>query len=427
MSGLVSMPSRSVPKSVPKQTTIADNEAALLGALIQTPELVSAVTDAVPLTDRDFSTARFGLVFKTLVEKVRSGEPVDPVLLAGDLQGQFNLSELLALCDLEIPSAPACIEHARRIRRHSLLCRFKAAANDFLRRPNSDTIRTVQEVLAEISAVRSGPVSAADAADRLLENLRNPAAGLSYGFSDLDLWTGGMKPQEVIILAGRPSMGKSSLATQIAVQLARDGKVVLFVSLEVAVVQVMLKALALLSGRSPSDIRQGRVSEIELAGHLDQLRGMRLWIDERGAHKPSTIRSAAVGLKNSHGLDLVIIDHLQLLRGDASRYGNQTEELADISRSFKSMANELAVPILVLSQLSREVENRADKRPALSDLRGSGALEQDSDVVLFLYREKYYRRDADDTTEIILAKQRHGPTGVAKAIFDPTTTAFYEI
>lgn len=400
-------------------------ETTLISSVLTRPDLAHLVVVETGLSGDDFLDGTNALVFRAIQEDLEQGIPVDAALLAEKLRNKVDVSGLVGSVSQETPSAEASLEYARKIRRHSIIRQFKSAAARLIQHPGSDLAAAeVQKHLDQLAvATGGGPRTIAQFAAQVVENLSNPKPGLSYGFTELDDLTGGMKPGEMIILAGRPGMGKSSLSNQIALGAALSGKTVLLFSLEVSGVQVASKIIALLAGIPLQSIRQGRVSPLELFDHLALLENIPLVIDDRGGLTTAAVRATSLREKERRGLDLVIIDYLQLLHGDG-KYAKRYEEITAISGAIKQIARELEVPVIALSQLSRDVESRAEKRPALSDLRESGALEQDADVVILLYRQKYYEADADDTAEIIVAKQRHGPTGTVKAVFDPEMTAF---
>ncbi|MCP1335635.1 replicative DNA helicase [Futiania mangrovi] len=287
-------------------------------------------------------------------------------------------------------------------------------------------------------------------------------SGLSTGLTDLDQKLGGLHPSDLIILAGRPSMGKTALATQIAFNIAKDfvpevdtdgtvkaasGGRVGFFSLEMSAEQLASRLLSQESEISSEKIRRGQVTEEEfqrLAIAAQRVEAAPLFIDDTPALPISTLLARARRLKRQHGLDLVVVDYLQLLRpGGASRADNRVQELSEITQGLKAMAKELSVPVIALSQLSRAVESREDKRPQLSDLRESGSIEQDADVVTFVFREEYYLGRAEPRegtpehadwqekmsevygkAEVIIGKQRHGPIGTVALQFQGEFTRF---
>jgi len=295
--------------------------------------------------------------------------------------------------------------------------------------------------------------------------------GVATNFTDLDKNLGGLHPSDLLILAGRPSMGKTALATNIAFNAARayrpgkdpngrtiaeDGAVVGFFSLEMSAEQLATRVLSEQSGVSSDKIRRGEVSSTDFEKFVRaslELAEMPLYIDDTPALSITGLRTRARRLQRTHGLGLIVIDYLQLLRGSGDGGGaeNRVQEVSEITRGLKALAKELNVPVLALSQLSRQVESREDKRPMLSDLRESGSIEQDSDVVMFIFREEYYLsrgqpsqrpeeandkfneryerwhkrlQEVHDTAELLIAKQRHGPINNITLRFDSHTTRF---
>jgi replicative DNA helicase len=286
-------------------------------------------------------------------------------------------------------------------------------------------------------------------------------SGVSTGLRDLDTKLGGLQPSDLVILAGRPSMGKTALATNIAFNVARayraehhadgtvdvkDGAIVGFFSLEMSAEQLATRLLSEQSGVPSERVRRGRIDDNEWHHFVEasrELQSIPLYIDDTGGLTIATLAARARRLKRQRGLGLLVIDYLQLLAGDGRFGENRVQEVTQITTGLKALAKELNVPILALSQLSRQVENRDDKRPQLSDLRESGSIEQDADVVMFVFREEYYvtRREPREGTaehlewqaemeqvhglaEVIIGKQRHGPTGTVKMQFQAEVTRF---
>jgi replicative DNA helicase len=300
----------------------------------------------------------------------------------------------------------------------------------------------------------SALVSAMDIVDQARLSNRK-IIGLTTGFVDLDRRLGGLNKSDLIILAGRPSMGKTALVTNIAVNAAsayakkaEGGGKVAFFSLEMSSEQLVTRILAQQCNIPSEKIRHGSIREEDftrLTGANKELSGLPLFIDDTPALTISAVRTRARRLKRQHGLDLIVIDYLQLLQGsdDRRRLENRVQEISEITRSLKALAKDLNVPVVALSQLSRAVEARDDKRPQLADLRESGSIEQDADVVMFVYREEYYeaRREPNKSdskhaewasrvektrnlAEVIIAKQRHGPIGTVELFFDGNYTKF---
>jgi replicative DNA helicase len=278
--------------------------------------------------------------------------------------------------------------------------------------------------------------------------------GVTSGLLDVDRWLGGLHPSDLLIIAGRPSMGKTALATNIAFNAARaylrkpvEGAKVAFFSLEMSAEQLAMRILASESGIPSDKIRRGNIRKEDFPHFVEvsrQINDIQLFIDDTPGLGLHTLRSRARRLKRQHDIGLIVIDYLQLIDAMSKRSSdNRVQEVSTITRSLKTLAKELNIPVLALSQLSRAVEQRDDKRPQLSDLRESGSIEQDADVVMFVYREEYYesRKEPKEGTEehtqwqkrmhevynqseLIIAKQRHGPTGTIKLFFDGQLTKF---
>jgi len=290
-------------------------------------------------------------------------------------------------------------------------------------------------------------------------------SGIATGLRDLDTKMGGLQPSDLIIIAGRPGMGKTSLATNIAYNIARahqadlqvdgtmktvNGGIVGFFSCEMSAEQLATRIIAERTGISSSSIRRGGISEADFEKIRDysiELQSLPFYVDETGGLSISQLTARARRLKRQKGLDLIVIDYIQLLSGSGKRgTDNRVQEITEITTSLKALAKELNVPVIALSQLSRQVESRDDKRPQLSDLRESGSIEQDADVVMFVYREEYYLANKEPRAgtpeyekwmldmslvhgkaEVIIGKQRHGPTGTVDLQFDGSVTRFSDL
>ncbi|WP_339632307.1 replicative DNA helicase [uncultured Sneathiella sp.] len=279
--------------------------------------------------------------------------------------------------------------------------------------------------------------------------------GVTTGLKDMDGKLGGLHKSDLLILAGRPSMGKTSLATNIAYNAAKahhasggkEGAVVGFFSLEMSAEQLVGRVLAEATEISSEKLRRGDLTDDEFANKLVPqsalISELPLYIDDTPALSIAALRTRARRLKRSHGLGLIVVDYLQLMKGSGRRQDNRVQEISEVTQGLKAVAKELDIPVIALSQLSRQVENRDDKRPQLSDLRESGSIEQDADVVMFVYREAYYEERKAPTegtpehadwqdrmsrlhnlAEVIIGKQRHGPIGIIKLHFKPEFTRF---
>jgi replicative DNA helicase len=286
-------------------------------------------------------------------------------------------------------------------------------------------------------------------------------SGVATGLNDLDQKMGGLQSSDLIIIAGRPGMGKTALATNVAFNIARayefavnpdgshatvNGGIVGFFSLEMSCEQLATRVIAEQAGVPSYKIRRGDITEHEFHRIADAAREMQtvpFFIDQTGGLTIAQLAARARRLKRQRGLDVLVIDYLQLLSGSRSKGDNRVQEITEITTNLKALAKELNVPIMALSQLSRQVESRDDKRPQLSDLRESGSIEQDADVVMFVYREEYYLRNreprpgteehikwmsemerAHGRAEVIIGKQRHGPTGTVELAFEADVTRF---
>jgi replicative DNA helicase len=290
-------------------------------------------------------------------------------------------------------------------------------------------------------------------------------SGIGTGLSKLDLLMGGLQKSDLIIIAGRPAMGKTALATNIAYSIAADyrgdprpdgsietvsGGVVGFFSLEMSAEQLATRILSEQTEISSSKVRRGDITEEEfskLAAAAQTMQSIPLFIDDTGGLSIAQLTARARRLKRQRGLDLMVVDYLQLLTGSSRRASEgRVQEVTEITTGLKALAKELEIPIIALSQLSRQVEARDDKRPQLADLRESGSIEQDADVVMFVYREEYYLKNrepregseewfkwetemkmAENRAELIIGKQRHGPTGTVKTVFEPMFTRFSDL
>ena len=270
--------------------------------------------------------------------------------------------------------------------------------------------------------------------DKITKLYENKAGltGLPTGFRDLDRMTSGLQPSDLILVAARPSMGKTAFTLNIAQNVGvRQRKTVAFFSLEMSQEQLVQRLLCQIAHIDSQKLRTGQLNSDDewsrLTDACDKLYESPVYIDDTPGISVAEMRSKARRLKSEHGLDLIIVDYLQLMQGRNSE--SRQQEISEISRSLKALARELKVPLIALSQLSRSVESRQDKRPMLSDLRESGALEQDADIVSFLYREDYYDKETENQhiTEVILAKHRNGPVGSVKLYFKNEFTLFLNL
>ncbi|HUZ13766.1 MAG TPA: replicative DNA helicase [Caulobacteraceae bacterium] len=457
-------------------------EQALLGALLYDNGAYERITDA--LKPEHFYEPFHGRLFVSIEIHIRRGQLADPTLLAEQFQRDAAFQELGAvryLADLvdRAPPAARAADYARAIYDLALRRELIRIGGDIVATAETsdpevtarDQIETAEQQLyslAETGGASTGLVGL-DAA--LVAAVEMAAAayerdgglsGLATGIGDLDQKLGGLHPSDLIIIAARPSMGKSSLCANIAFNVARryaweprpdggrktvDGGVVAFFALEMSAAQVATRLLAEVSGVPSDKIRRGEITAVEFGRIRDaatQIQESPLYIDDTGGIAMGKLAARARRLKRSVGLDLIVIDYLQLMTaGAGARPENRVQEITQVTQGLKALAKELNVPVLAAAQLSRQVENRDDKRPQLADLRESGSIEQDADVVMSIYRESYYLRRTEpkegtsehlawqenldkvhNLAEIIIGKQRHGPIGTVKLHYDENITKF---
>ncbi|MBX3482272.1 replicative DNA helicase [Phenylobacterium sp.] len=456
-------------------------EQALLGALLFDNAAFERLGDH--LQDRHFYEPFHQRLFAAVEGAIRKGALADPILLAEQFSSDPAFQELGGvryLADLvdRAPPAANAPDYARTVYDLALrrdLIRIGGDISTTAQRGDAeldarDQIEAAEQQLyqlAETGGVSSGFVNFSDALQGALamaaeaHSRDGGLAGLSTGLIDLDQKIGGMHPSDLMILAARPSMGKTSLACNIAFDVAKNyawepqpdgsrktvsGGVVAFFSLEMSSEQLAMRLLAEVSGVSGDRLRKGEIDAMEFGRIRDaalEIQEAPLYIDATGGITLAKLTARARRLKRMVGLDLIVVDYLQLVTTGAGGPDNRVQEVSMITQGLKALAKELAVPVLALSQLSRQVESREDKKPQLSDLRESGSIEQDADMVMFVYREEYYlsRLEPREGTEehfrwqeqmdqvkglaeVIIGKQRHGPIGNVKLSFHSDTTKF---
>lgn len=391
---------------------------------------------AALLTDEDFYRQENRIVFRALLNIYNRGTPPDILLIENELRrtgeiDQVDRSYLFSLIDMEFTTARAEAQ-ATVIKEKAILRRLIQAGEEIADEARNeqniveDVLESAEKKILSVTSktTQIGFERLATVLQRSFERIQhihnNPGdmEGVTTGFADLNKITNGLHKSDLILLAARPSMGKTALALNIAANAARAGKVVALFSLEMSKTQLGNRLLSTMSGVDSMSLNTGNLSDEDMRELIDALARMeqyKLFIDDTAGMTLLEMRSKARRIKHEHGLDLMVIDYLQLMQGGRSRLSeqNRQQEISEISRSLKALARELDIPILALSQLSRNVEMRAEKKPQLSDLRESGSLEQDADMVMFLYRDEYYNRDDTNNqnlAELILAKNRNGPT-----------------
>jgi replicative DNA helicase len=457
-------------------------EQALLGILMYDNAAYERLSDQ--LNGRHFYEPFHQRLYSAIVSHIRKGQLAEPILLAEEFKKDAAFEELGGiryLADLfeRAPPAANAGDYGRAIydlalRRDliriggEIMVEAQGADPDITARDQIEQAEQKLYGLAESGTSSGGFVPFASALTGAVQMAAEAysrdggLAGLSTGLMDLDRQLGGLHPSDLLILAGRPSMGKTALATNIAFNVARSyawepqpdgsrktasGGVVAFFSLEMSAEQLAMRILADASGVSGDKLRKGEIDASEFGRLRDaaiEIQEAPLYVDATGGLSIAKLTARARRLKRSVGLDLIVIDYLQLVTTDnGGRDSNRVQEVSAITGGLKALAKELNVPVLALSQLSRQVENREDKKPQLSDLRESGSIEQDADAVMFVYREAYYlgRTEPREGTpehmtwqeemdkianlaEVIIGKQRHGPIGTVKLHFNSDTTKF---
>ncbi len=433
-------------KSLPSNI---DAERSVLGAILISDDTVSEVADI--LQADDFYSPAHQTIFTSILSLAQRGQRIDMLTLQNDLEsgsqldGIGGISYLMELQE-DIPSVGLVVQHANIIKEKKVLRDLIATAADVITScydSQKDTIDGVldnaEKKIFQIANKRTA--SSFVQLDVCLKNtfqhlanvrgLREGVTGVPTGFKQFDEMTSGMQRGDLLILAARPSMGKTTLALNIAMNAAKSGAGVGIFSYEMSAEQLVLRMLSSESGIPHQKIRNALITSdewVELTNTAAQIAELKFYIDDSATMSIMELRAKARKLKAKHDVKLIVIDYLQLIHG-SRRTENRTQEISEISRSLKALAKELDVPVLALSQLSRQLENRMDKRPMLSDLRESGAIEQDGDVIFFVYRDVIYHPDTEqpDLSEIIIGKQRNGPVGTTYARFSGDTTSFEDL
>ncbi len=423
-------------------------ERAVIGSMMMDRDAILTASEI--LSPEDFYHGQYGMVFDAIIELYRNGIGTDLVTLRNRLREREAPPEMLsteymgALLN-SVPTSVNVKYYAEIVREKAVLRRLiqateRITGNCYMDRQSledilEDTEKSIFQVMQQRGGNELEPIR--DVVLRTLDGIEQAAkqrghiTGLETGFRDLDLKTAGLQKSDLILIAARPAMGKTAFVLNLAEYIAlRSKSCIAIFSLEMSVDQLVKRMLSMNSGVDSQKIRTGDLGDEDwdrLVHSVQRIGNSRLMIDDTSGITVSELRSKCRRLKIEQQLDLVVIDYLQLMSGSGRRRSeNRQQEISDISRSLKVMARELNVPVIALSQLSRAVEQRPDKRPMLSDLRESGAIEQDADVVMFLYRDEYYNPDSEDAgiAEVIIAKQRNGPTGTVKLAWRANLTKF---
>ncbi len=427
-------------------------ESSVLGGLLLDNGAWDRVGDA--LTDGDFYRYEHRLVYAAIGSLINASKPADVITVYEQLQSLGKAEEIGGLAYLNslaqyVPSAGNIRRYAEIVRERSILRKLVTASDEIATNAFNPKGRPVAAILDESeqkifnigeegSRMKQGFQSmdtlVVSLLDRVQEMADNPndVTGVPTGFYDLDRMTAGFQAGDLIVLAARPSMGKTALAINIAEHVAlNEGLPVAVFSMEMGAAQLAVRIVGSIGRIDQGHLRTGKLTDDEwprLTEAIEKLRTISLHIDESAGLTSSELRASARRLSRQCGkLGLIVVDYLQLMSGSTNDGENRATELGEISRGLKMLAKELQCPVIALSQLNRSVETRPDKRPMMSDLRESGAIEQDADIIMFIYRDEYYTKDAckePGVAEVIIAKQRNGPTGTVKLAFLKHITKF---
>ncbi|OED34313.1 replicative DNA helicase [PVC group bacterium (ex Bugula neritina AB1)] len=421
-------------------------EKAVLGAILIETESLFSVGDF--LSPSDFYKHSHRVIYQSILDLFEKNEPIDIVTLSDFLLQKKELEnagtlEYLTTIVGSVPTAANILHHAKIVHEKAVLRRIITSCTSVVTSAyQSDDVASLLDLAeaqifdisqnrktSEISSFKDLIMEGFDSIEKMYQN-QGEISGTSTGFKDLDLLSSGLKASELIILAARPSMGKTAFATAIMEKAALENKKrVLFFSLEMSkesLVNRMLCSYARVSGHA---LKKGRLDEkgwLSLTDAASKLSQAHIFIDDTPSMSVLEMKTKGRRIKSKEGLDLVVIDYLQLMKASSRSSEGRHQEIAEISRGLKQLARELDVPVLALSQLSRAVESRQDKTPMLSDLRESGAIEQDADLVLMLMREEYYNptEENKNKAQVILGKNRNGPTGRVDLVFMKEFTRF---
>jgi replicative DNA helicase len=431
-------------KKVPPHSIEA--EQSVVGSMIMDKDAITTASEII--SSEDFYQHQYGLLFDAMIELFNEGKPVDLITLQEKMKEKELPSELSSIDFIRdlmsaVPTSANVKYYANIVKEKATLRRLikvtEGITNEcYLNREKLEVIleETEKQVFDVVQNKSSGDfVSIKDIVIKSLESIESAAknkgsvTGIATGFYDLDYKTAGLQPSDLILVAARPSMGKTAFVLNIAEYVAVKSHITTAIfSLEMSKDQLVKRIISMNSKVDSQAIRSGELQDDDWVKLVESARAIgnsNLIIDDTPGISIGELRSKCRKFKLEHNLGLVIIDYLQLMSGGKKSESRQ-QEISEISRSLKALAREINAPVIALSQLSRAVEQRPDKRPMLSDLRESGAIEQDADVVMFIYRDDYYNHDSEDAgvSEIIIGKQRNGPTGTVKLAWLSQYTKF---
>ena len=421
-------------------------EQSVIGSMIMSRDAIIEASEII--TGADFYQQQYGIVFEAMIELNDEGKAVDLVTLQErlkekDLPPEISSMEFVRDLLSAVPTSANVKYYAEIVAEKSMLRKLIKTTEEISnacylgKEKTQDILETTEKKIFDLVQNRGSqefvPIRQVvlDAIEKIEKASRNQGSvtGIPTGFIDLDYKTSGFQPSDLILVAARPSMGKTAFVLNIAQYMAfRNNVTAAIFSLEMSKEQLVNRLLALESKVDSQNIRTGNLEDEEWAKLIEGaniIGNSHLIIDDKPGISISELRSKCRKYKMEHNLGIIFIDYLQLMTG-SGRSESRQQEISEISRSLKALARELNVPVVALSQLSRAVEQRPDHRPMLSDLRESGAIEQDADVVMFIYRDDYYNKDSENKNiaEIIIAKQRNGPIGTVNLVWMPNYTKF---
>jgi replicative DNA helicase len=428
-----------------------DAERSTVGSVLLDKDSLIKISDFLAV--EDFYHDGHQLIYKAMLDLYDKRSPIDIVTLTSLLEDRKQLklvggASYLVELGNEVPSASHIFQYASIVKEKALL-RKLVLAGDKIKGLGLKSGEAIEELIdqAEKSIFEVSQTFISDkfvhikdvlskTYEKISElhdpDIRDKYRGIPTGFSSLDNLLSGLQSSDLVILAARPSMGKTALALNMAQNAAKRGYSVGVISLEMSKEQLVERMFCSLLGVDSWKMRTGKLNDDDfgrIGEVMDELNSMQIFIDDSIGNSISELKAKARRLKMEHGLDVLVIDYLQLMSGSKSARGNRVQEISEISRSLKALARDLHIPIIALSQLSRAVEMRPNKTPVLSDLRESGAIEQDADVVMMLYREDYYDEDTDrkGITDIYIRKHRNGPIGHVELAFKKAQLTFVEM
>lgn len=422
-------------------------EQSVIGSMLMDKDAIIAASEI--LSEADFYQRAYGIMFEAMTELFNEGKPVDLVTLQDRLKEKDVPPEVSSLEFVReiletVPTSANAKSYANIVREKAMLRRLIRVNEEIANTCYSgkerleDILSYTEKAIFDLLQNRTGSdfVPIKQVALNVLERIEaaskseGTVTGIPTGFIDLDYKTSGMQPSDLVLLAARPSMGKTAFVLNLVDYVAvRKGMPCMIFSLEMSKEQLVNRMLSMESNVDSQKLRTGSLTDADwdaVVEGIGIIGNSKLLIDDTPGISITELRSKCRKIKLEYGLSMVIVDYLQLMSGSGRSGDNRQQEISEISRSLKALAREIQAPVVALSQLSRACESRQDHRPMLSDLRESGAIEQDADVVMFLYRDDYYNKDTDrpNVAEVIIAKQRNGPIGTVELLWRPEFTKF---